>query len=73
VKNSWMSAVALDLLSRSSRGSLMSLMSMMEVCETLEVRDIFGFLVCGAGSGISSDVVGEMTMTLSRVAELQIE
>lgn len=76
MKNSWRSAIGLDLLSRSSRGSLMSLMLMMEVLEVRALREVLGFLVCGVPvpiSGTSSDVVGETTMMLSTEVELWIE
>ena len=49
-------------------------MSMMDICKLLEVRalrEVFGFLICGAlVSRTSSDVVGETMMMLSREAEL---
>ena len=74
MKNSWRLAITLDLLSHSSCGSSMLSMSMMDICELLEVRalrEVFGFLICGAlVSWTSSDVVGETMMMLLREAEL---
>ena len=69
-----MSAVGFVLFSRSSRGSSMSSMLMMVSCESFrlpEVREVLGFLVFGTVEA-SSEVVGEMTMTLLREAEAWI-
>ena len=71
VKKKLMSAVGFVVFSCSSCGSSMSSMLMMVSCESFqspEVREVLGFLVFGVVEA-SSEVVGEIMMTLLREAE----
>ena len=76
-----MSAVGLDLFSRSLPGSSMSSMSIIELsaggpgaCDEscLDDGDVFAFLDTGASMASPSEVVGETMITLSRESVLLI-
>lgn len=73
-----MSVIGLDLFSCSSQGLSMSSMLMIELSARTHPSswpddgEVFVFLDMGALMGALSEVVGEMTMMLSRESELLI-